>query len=433
MLAQYFKFKELNTNFRQETIAGLTTFLTIVYIIVVNPKILEAAGIPFGPSVVATILTTGFGTLLMGVYARRPFAVAPYMGQNAFIAYTLVKVMGYSWQVALGGVFISGLVFTLLTLTHIRSWLVHAIPDELKIAFSAGLGLFLSFIGLNVSGIVQMGVHEAPVRVGYLTHPDVFLAILCFLLMSSLLIRKIKGAIFMGLMGITILAIVCGMLRLPHVLVSLPPDIRPILGHLDIMGALQVKFLPIVLLMFILIFVDTTGTLLGMSLKAGFLDEKGNLPEMKKPMMCDSLTTMIGAFLGTTTSGVYLESLAGIEAGGRSGFTAVVTALLILAALFFAPLFAIIPAYAYGPALMIVGMLMMSTIKQLNVEDLTEWIPTFVTLTMITFTYNLGIGMTAGFIIYPLIKVLSGQYKEVSTGTWVLAAISLLFFIYYPY
>ncbi|HEY9686495.1 MAG TPA: NCS2 family permease [Coleofasciculaceae cyanobacterium] len=433
MLQKYFKFDELNTSFRQETLGGLTTFATMLYIVVVNPKILEAAGIPFGPSMAATILTIFFGTLLMGVYAKRPFAIAPYMGQNAFVAFTLVKVMGYSWQVALGGIFISGLVFSLLTLTHIRSWLVNSIPHELKIAFSVGLGLFLSFIGLTASGIIEMGVPDAPVRIGHLSRPEVMLAILGFLLIGGLVIQRVKGAIFMGVIGITLLAILLGLIRVPVAIMSPPPDIRPILGQMDIGGALHFKFLPIVLLMLVLVFVDTMGTLIGMSLRAGFLDEKGNLPEIEKPMLCDALSTMTGAFLGTTTSGAYLESLAGIEAGGRSGFSAVVTAFLFLPALFFAPLFALVPAYAYAPALIVVGMLMLSTIKRLNVDDMTELIPSFTTIVMITFTYNLGIGMTAGFIVYTLVKVLSGRIKEIAPAVWILAIVSALFFIFYPY
>lgn len=433
VLSRFFQLKALKTNIQQEILGGFTTFLTTVYIIVINPKILEAAGMPFGPSMVATVLTICFGTLLMGVYAKRPFMIAPYMGQNAFVAYTLVKVMGYSWQVALGGIFISGAVFAVLTLTKVRRWLVNAVPHGLKIAFSVGLGFFLCFVGLTVSGIVQLGVPEAPVQVGNLAKPEVLLALLGFLLMSVLMIRQVKGSIFIGIIGITLFALAVGMIRLPENIMSLPPDIRPVLGQLDIMGALELSFLPIVLLMFILVFVDTMGTLMGVSNKAGFLDDAGHLPEIEKPMMCDSLATMFAALFGTTTAGVYIESLAGIEAGGRSGLTAVVTALLFLLALFFVPLLSIVPAYAYGPALVIVGMLMMSTMTQVNTEDFTELIPILATIVMITLTYNLGIGMTAGFLAYPILKVLSGRRQEVSWGAWVLAAISLLFFVYYPY
>lgn len=431
--ARYFEFHRLHTSAKREIVAGVTTFFTMVYIIIVNPKVLEAAGIPFGPSLVATALTAFLGTLLMGVYAKRPFAIAPYMGQNAFVAYTLVKVMGFTWQVALGGIFISGLVFALLTLTHVRGWLVHSIPAQLKVAFSAGLGLFLSLIGFNISGIVLMGVPDAPLRLGNVTQPDVLLAILGFLLMGALMIRKVNGAIFIGIMTVTLLALGLGLIQLPPAPVSLPPDIRPILGQLDIAGALQPEFLPMVFLIFILIFVDTMGTLIGVAMKAGFLDERGHLPDIEKPMLCDALSNMAGSFLGTTTSGAYAESLAGIEAGGRTGFTSVVTAMLFLLALFFAPLFAVVPAYAYGPALVVVGMLMMASVTRLNVEDLSEWLPVFVTMALIVFTYNLGIGMTAGFLLYPIIKVLAGRHHEVTPGVWVLAVISLMFFLTYPY
>jgi len=428
-----FKLQEKQTSVRQEVVAGATTFVTMAYIIIVNPKILEAAGIPFGPSMIATILTAFIGTMLMGLYAGRPFAVAPYMGENAFVAFTVVKVLGYSWQTALGAIFISGFIFAILTMLRIRTWLVGSIPEKLKIGFSVGIGLFLTFIGLNETGMVKLGVPGAPVHVGNFTDPQVLLAVLGFILTGVMMIRKYKAAIFIGIVSVTVIALVSGMIKMPESIMSMPPSLSPLFLQLDLAGAVKVKAFPVILTMLVMIFVDTMGTLIGVSYKAGFLDKDGNLPEIEKPMLCDSISTMAGAVLGTTASGAYIESAAGIQAGGRSGLTSVVTGILFLGALFFAPIFTIVPPYAYGPSLIIVGMLMLSPIRKLEFDDLTDVIPVFTIITLMSFTYNIGIGMTAGFIVYPLIKTLSGKAKEVPPGLWFLAALSLLFFIFYPY
>lgn len=433
MFSKYFNFNELGTNFKQEITAGFTTFLTMSYIIIVNPKILEAAGIPFGASMVATILSAFFGTLIMGVYAKRPFAIAPYMGENAFIAFTVVKVMGYSWQTALGAIFIGGVLFTLLTIFNIRSWLANAIPESLKIGFAVGIGLFLTFIGLNETGIIGLGVPGAPVHVGNFHQVEILLAVFGFLLIGFLMLKKIKGSILIGILTVTLISIVSGITKLPDKFVSLPPDISSTLFQLDITGALNWGFFAVILTVFVMDFVDTMGTLLGLSYKAKLLNEKGELPEIEKPMLCDALATVVGALLGTTTTGAYIESSTGIEAGGKSGFTAVVVAILFLSALFFAPIFSIIPAFAYGPALIIVGMLMISPIKNLKFDDLAELLPVFSIITLMSFTYNIGIGMIAGFLVYSIMKSLSGRIKEISAGMWVLSILSLLFFIFYPY
>jgi len=247
------------------------------------------------------------------------------------------------------------------------------------------------------------------------------------------MIRRVNAALFLGIAAVTVLAVVIGKVRLPDSLAGMPPSIAPVLGKLEFSGLFTFKAFPVILTMFVMIFVDTMGTLIGLSMKAGLLDQKGNLPEIEKPMLCDSLSTMAGAALGTTTSGAYIESAAGIEAGGRSGLASVVTALLFLAALFFAPLFTIVPAYAYGPVLIIVGMLMLSPMKHLDFSDLTEVIPAFTIIVLMSFTYNIGIGMTAGFVVYPVIKTISGRVREVPPGLWVLGALSLLFFVFYPY
>lgn len=433
MLTKYFRLNELDTSIRQEVIAGLTTFATMAYIVVVNPKILEAAGMPFGASMVATVISAFFGTLTMGLYAKRPFAIAPYMGENAFIAYTVVQVLGYSWQTAIGAIFVSGVLFTLLTIFKIRSWLANAVPETLKVAFAVGIGFFLTFIGLNQTGIVKLGVPGAPVHVGDFTTPEVQLAILGFLLIGFLMIRKVNGSMLIGILTITMLGFIFGVTPLPDKIVSMPPSIAPIFLELDILGALSWGFFAVILTIFVLDFVDTMGSLIGLGLRAGLLDDDGEFPDIEKPMLCDAVTTTVSALCGTTTAGVYVESASGIEAGGKSGLTAVVAALLFLTALFFEPFLTVVPSYAYGSALIIVGLLMMQSIARLNMDDITDVIPVFVTITLMAFTYNLGIGMTAGFVSYPLVMLVSGRIKEVHTGMYILFGLSLLFYIFYPY
>lgn len=432
-IEKLFSIRALGTSIPQEITAGLTTFFTMAYIIVVNPKILEAAGIPFGPSMVATILSTVFGTLLMGFYAKRPFAIAPYMGENAFIAYTVVRVMGYSWQTALGAIFVSGVLFIFLTVLKVRSWLAEAIPDSLKKAFSVGIGLFLSFVGLNECGIVRLGVPGAPVHIGNLHEPTVLLAVLGFVLIGLLMIWRVKAAMLLGILAVTVMSIVLGLIPLPETWVSLPPDVSPLFLQLDVRGALTWGMFSVVLTVFVMAFLDTIGTLIALGHKANMLDERGNLPGMERPMMCDAVATTISSLFGTTTAGAYIESATGIAAGGRSGLTAVVTAILFLLALFVAPFLTIVPAFAYGPSLVVVGALMISPVTQLRFDDLSESIPAFCVITLMSFTYNIGIGMTAGFVTYPVFKVLTGRGRSVNQGSWVLATLSLLFFVFYPY
>jgi AGZA family xanthine/uracil permease-like MFS transporter len=432
-IARYFRFAELQTNYKTEIIAGATTFVTMAYIIVVNPKILEAAGMPFGASMVATIITAFFGTMAMALYARRPFAIAPYMAENAFIAYTVVQVLGYSWQTALGTIFVGGVLFTLISAFKIRSWLARAIPDSLKISFAVGIGLFLAFIGLNDTGIITLGTVGAPVHVGNLHDPAVLLAIACFLLVGLLSIRRVNGALLISILVTTFAAFILGIAEAPHQWLSMPPDPGPVFLQLDIAGALTWGCFAVILTVLVMDFVDTTGTLLGLAYKSGFLDEHGELPEIEKPMMCDALSTVVAALVGTSTSGAFIESSAGIEAGGRSGFASVITAFLFLLALFFAPLLTAVPPCAYGAALIFIGLLMMTPITKLNFDDLTEAVPAFCVILLMSFTYNLGIGMTAGFVVYPMMKLFSGRVREVAWGMWVLAGMSALFFIFYPY
>lgn len=429
-IASYFQFQRYGTDMKREIIAGLTTFLTMAYIIIVNPAILENAGIPRGPSTTATIIAAVFGTVLMAFFANRPFAIAPYMSENAFIAFVVVKVMGYSWQTALAAVFFAGVLFTLLTLFKVRSWLAESIPLSLKCAFATGIGLFLTFIGLNETGIVVLGVPGAPVKLGDLSQPSVLLAVFGLLLTVVLISRKVLGAMMIGIVVTTIASIALKVTPLPQSFVSLPPDISPILFQLDFAGALSPGFFPIILTIFIMAFLDTVGTLLGLSMRADLLDEKGNLPEIEKPMLADALATVAAPLLGTTTTGAYIESAAGIEEGGRTGFTALVTAFFFLLALFFAPLFTVVPAHAFGIALIVIGSFMISPLAKIDFDDFTELIPAFLTVVLMIFTYNIGVGMTAGFIAYPLMKGATGRIKEMKGGMWVLALLSLSYFVF---
>jgi AGZA family xanthine/uracil permease-like MFS transporter len=429
----FFEFDRLRTSYRQEIIAGATTFFTLSYIIVVNPAILEAAGMPRGASMTATILTAIFGTLLMAVYAKRPFAVAPYMGENAFIAYTVVKTLGYSWQTALGAILISGLLFTVITLTGLRRWMAEAIPSSLKHSFSIGIGLFLAFLGLNSMGVIAMGVPDAPVKLADISSQAVLCSLAGLVVTASLLARKVTGSLFAGMALTTLAMIVLGLTPLPRTFFSAPPSLAPIFMQLDVRGAFTWGFIGVVTSVLVMDFVDTMGTLIGLSARAGLLDRNGNLPEIEKPMLIDALSTTVAALLGTTTAGVFIESAAGIEQGGRTGFTALVVAALFALALLFSPVLTIVPPQAYGPVLVIVGMFMLESAAKLDFGDYTELMPSFLTIVMMLFTFNIGVGITSGFISWVVLKALSGRFREINGGMAALAALSLTFYIFYPY
>ena len=430
---RFFHFEKYNTNLYREIIAGLTTFTTMSYIVVVNPAILSHAGIPAGPSFVATITAAVFGCVLMGFYANRPFAIAPYMGENAFIAYTVCVQLGYKWQTALGAIFIAGVLFVVLTVLRLRQWVVDAVPLSLRYSFAVGIGLFLTFIGLNQTGIVALGVAGAPVRSGHLTAPPVLVAIFGFLLLSVLVIRKFPGAILVGIVVTAIAAFVFKTAPAPTHFLSRPPSLQPIFWQMDVRGALTWGAFPVVLTVFIMAFVDTMGTLIGLSARAGFLDKNGKLPQIERPMIVDALTTTLAPVIGTTTSGAYVESATGIEAGGRTGVTVLVVAACFAATLFFAPFVSAIPAQAYGPAMIIVGLFMLEPIARINFADYTESIPAFAVVTLMCFSFNIGVGITAGFVLYPLGKIVTGKIRDIKPGLWILTALSLLFFIFFPY
>lgn len=429
----YFDFAGHGTTYQKEILGGITTFFAMAYIIIVNPAILANGGIPREANFTATILVAAIGTLLMGLYAKRPFAIAPYMGENAFIAFTVCISMGYTWNQALGALFLSGLIFVVITALKIRAWITRAIPDSLKRSFAAGIGLFIIFIGLNETGMVRLGIPGAPVKIGDFSSAGPLLAVFCLFLISILMIRRVAASIMIGLLVTTAVAFGIGHARLPESFLSFPPSLEPVLFKLDIGGALSLDFLPVILVLFIMAFVDTMGTLIGLSARAGLLDSDNNLPQIEKPMMADALATVSASLLGTSTAGAYIESAAGIEAGARTGFAPIVTAAMFMLCLFLAPLLVAVPPAAYGAALIVVGFLMLAPLKNLPFDDYTELFPAMATICMISFTYNIGFGMASGFVLYPILKLISGKSKELGIGVWILFVLSLILFIFYPY
>jgi AGZA family xanthine/uracil permease-like MFS transporter len=421
------------TTLATELRAGLATFLAMAYIIVVNPAILEAAGLPRDASVTATILTAIIGTLLMGLYARRPFAVAPYMGENAFIAFTVVQGMGVTWQVALGAICLAGILFAVLTLLRVRAWLAEALPRPLTRSFAVGIGFFITFVGLTDLGIVRLGSPGAPVALGDLTAPTTALGLGGVALTAILLARRTTGALLIGIVATALASFALGVTPWPSAVVSAPPSLAPIAGQLDLVGALSPRALPVVLLVFVMAFVDTIGTLYGLSSQARLLDADGRLPDVERPMLADALGNIAAPLLGTTTAGAYIESAVGIGEGGRTGLVAVVVAALFALALWFAPILTAIPLHASGVALVVLGALMLQGIRELDPSDLSEWIPAFLTIVLMSFTFNIGVGMTAGLIAHPVLKVATGRGREVRVPQWILAALSLAFYLVYPF
>lgn len=453
LLENYFKLKENGSDIRTEILGGLTTFMTVAYIIVVNPAILAFAGLPVGPSTLATILVAIFGSLLMGLYANKPLAVAPYMGENAFVAFGLAA-MGISWQLRLGAVFISGLGFLILSLLRIRQWLANSVSLSMKYSFSAGIGLFLAFIGMYETGIVTSAAQGMPVqsllvpgtqmlkapavplKIGNLHDPQVLLAILGFLIITIFLHRKIHGGILFGIVITAVIGYLCGFGHAPSAVFALPftgqYTLEPIALKLDITGVLKLSFLPILLTLFLMSFLDTLGTLVGVGAAGNMLDEKGNFPDLEKPMIVDALTCTVSSLIGSSTSGAFIESAAGIREGARTGLAAVVIALLFFISLFFIPLFEPLQAlkFAYAPALMAVGLLMLGSMSKVNLDDLTEAVPAFATIVTMLFTYNIANGLTAGLVLYPLIKLLTGKAKELNAGSIMLGILCLGCFIF---
>ena len=404
----------------------------MAYIIVVNPAILKHADIPEDPSTVATILAAVFGCLLMGLYANRPLAVAPYMGENAFIAFALVATV--TWQQRLGSVFIAGCIFLILTLCRARTWLAAAISPSMKHAFAIGIGLFLLFIGMVQTKIVVVNVPEAPVKVGDFHDIKVQLALAGFVLMAVLVCWNVRGAILIGMVVTTFAGYLLGLAEAPSGVVAWPGDyhLEEVAFQLDVVSVLHVDFLTVLLTLFLISFLDTIGTIYALGSAAGMLDDKGNLADVEKPMIVDSISCMFSALVGTSTSGAYIESAAGIREGARTGIAAIVTGLCFAVALFFIPLVKPLHnlAFAYGPAMMIVGVMMFGALRHIDTQDMTELVPAVVTIVMMVFTYNIANGLTAGLIVHPALKLLHGRWRQIHPGAALLAALCAVYYVF---
>ncbi|HTO18272.1 MAG TPA: NCS2 family permease [Pseudomonas sp.] len=421
MLEKLFQLRAHNTTVRTEILAGLTTFLTMAYILFVNPSMLASTGMDQGAVFVATCLAAAIGSSLMGLLANYPIALAPGMGLNAFFTYTVVLTMGYTWQVGLGAVFLSGVLFFLLSAFKVREWIINSVPLPLRAGIGAGIGLFLAIIALKNAGIVVD--HPATlVGLGDLGAGGPLLACLGFFLISALAYRKITGAVMIGILAVTALSILLGLSELQGV-VSAPPSLMPTLLELDIMGALDIGLVSVVFAFLFVDLFDTSGTLIGVSQRAGLVDKNGHMPRLGRALLADSTATMAGAALGTSTTTSYVESAAGIGAGGRTGLTACVVALLFLLSLFFSPLASSVPAYATAPALMFVAVLMLSSLANIDWNDLAVAAPVSIAALAMPLTFSIANGIAFGFIAWTAIHLLAGRWRELSPAMWVLSAL----------
>jgi len=421
---KFFKLKEHESNVKAEVIGGITTFLTMAYIIFVNPNILSAAGMDKGALITVTCLAAFFGTILVGLWANVPFAMAPGMGLNAFFTYTLVLGQGVAWQTALGIVFLSGIVFMILTVIGVREKVIKAIPLSLRLAVSAGIGLFITFIGLQNLGLVVANPATL-VGIGAFTKPLV-LGLVGLIIIAILEVKKVRGSILIGIVTTTILGIIFGEVQLPKTIMSMPPSIAPIAFELDIMGALKLSFYGAIFsFMFVDLF-DSIGTIVACSYEAGLVEEDGTIKKIDKMLEADAIASIAGAVLGTSTTTTYIESASGIADGGKTGLSAVVTAILFLLALLFTPIIGIVPAFATAPALIIVGVYMFKNIKKIDFADFEVAIPAFLTIILMPLTYSISIGLSFGFISYVIIAVASGDFKKVSPVMWGIAVLSVI-------
>jgi len=434
---RYFEFDKYKTDMRTEILAGITTFMTMAYVLFVNPAILsDAIGKEaFNSLVAVTALAAGMSTILMGLYAKKPFALAPGMGLNAYFAYSVVLGMGYDWRVALAAVFVEGILFIILSITKVRSAIIHAIPLSQKYAVGAGIGLFLTLIGLNDVGLLSAVVKDGVLQFTALNAPalatkQILLFFFGLLLAAALIARRIKGALLISILATSALGWITGAAPWPSQLFS-TPNISYTFMKMDLRGLLNVGAFGVVFAFFMVDFFDTLGTVTGLSAKAGFLTKDGKVPDAEKVLLTDAIGTTFGAVLGTSTVTTYIESAAGIEEGGRTGMTPLVTGFLFLAiGLFIAPLAGAIPTFATAPALVIVGYYMLSAIREVDFADHTEAIPAFLVLITIPYTYSIADGIGMGFISYAIIKALSGRGKEVHPLLYILAGIFVLYFLY---
>ncbi|MBF8179532.1 MAG: NCS2 family permease [Burkholderiaceae bacterium] len=419
-LEKFFKLSDHGTTVRTELVAGLTTFLTMAYIIFVNPAILGDAGMPKDSVFVATCVAAAIGTLIMGLYANYPIGLAPGMGLNAYFSYAVVIGMGYPWQAALGAVFISGCLFMVVSLFKIRELIINSIPVSLRTAIPAGIGLFLGLIALKNAGIV-VGNPNTLVTLGNLHSPPTVLAIIGFVVIVALDRLKVRGAMLIGILAVTVLSFFFAGNKFAGVF-SAPPSVSPTLFQLDIPGALGMGLINVVLVFFLVELFDATGTLMGVAQRAGLV-KNGKIERLNKALLADSGAIIAGSMLGTSSTTAYIESAAGVQAGGRTGLTAVTIAVLFLLALFIAPLAGVVPAYATAPALFFVACLMLRELRDIDWEDTTECVPAVITTIIMPFTYSVANGMALGFITYAALKLLTGRAKEVSFMIWIIAGL----------
>ena len=428
LLEKLFKIESHNTSPKQELIAGLTTFVTMAYIVLVNPQIMSAAGMDPGASFVGTCIAAALACFAMGLYANWPVGLAPGMGLNAFFTFTVVIEMGYSWEIALGAVFLAGILFVIMSITPLRRWMLDSIPMNLRVAMGSGVGLFVGFIGLKSGGLIVANDANF-LSLGDFSKAEPVLAAFGFLLIAVLSIKKIPGAIILGVIAVTLTSLIMGLIQFQGV-VALPPDLSPTFLKLDILGALDLAMVSIIISFLFVNLFDTAGTLLGVANRANLVDQHGNIKNLDRALKADSTSSVVGALFGCAPVTSYVESSAGVEAGGRTGLTAVVVGLLFLLAIFFSPLAAIVPAYATAGALIYVAILMLGGLEKLDWNNTTELIPSLIMVVMIPLTFSIANGIALGFISYVVIKAFVGEIKTISSGAWFLFAIFVAKFVF---
>lgn len=439
MLAKFFKLEENRTTVRKEILAGLTTFSTMVYILAVNPMILSTTGMDFQALLTATALSAAAGTLVMAFYAKLPIGLAPGMGLNAFFAYTIVAAMGYDWRFALTAVFLEGIIFIFLSLFRIREAIIDSIPENLKHAISVGIGLLIALIGMANAGIIQTGMRHVGdgrlegviLKMGEVTAAGPLIALIGVIVTAVLMYKRVNAALLIGILTATIAGIPFGLTHWPESgsLVSMPPSLAPIAFKLQFDKIFSLDMVVILFTLLMVNLFDTVGTLIGLCNKAGLMDANGRIPRAKQALMADAVGTTVAGLMGTSVVTAYVESASGIAAGGRTGLTALTIAGMFLLSLFFAPLFAMIPQAATAPALIIVGMLMMTSVTKIDFNDVTEALPAFLAIAMMPYSYSIAEGIVFGMLSYVLLKVLTGQYKAISPIMYVLAILFIMSFL----
>ena len=427
-LNQLFELEANNTNIKKEILGGFTTFITMAYIIFVNPQMMSATGMDLGAIFVGTCLAAALASFLMGFFANWPIGLAPGMGLNAFFTFTVVGEMGYSWEVALGAVFLAGILFFIMSITKLRGWMISSIPLNLRIAMGAGVGLFIGLIGLKNGGII-INNDATLLSLGDFTNIETLLSVAGFLIISALSVRKIPGAIIIGILSVTLIAVTLGLIEYNGI-ISMPPDISPTLMKLDIVGALNLGMLTVIMSFLFVNLFDTTGTLVGVATRANLINADGEAMGLNKALKADSGASILGTFFGCSPVTSYVESSAGVEAGGRTGLTAVIVGILFIFAMFLSPLATVIPAYATAGALIYVAILMLGGMEKLDWSNVIELLPALVIIVMIPLTFSIADGITLGFLTYVSLKISNGEIKTISYGAWFLTLIFISKFIF---